>query len=63
MNHINKLQADNKQLTEKLNEVNQELANLMGYLSSKKFTGFENNYVNAIEMLNRVTEIRILINK
>jgi len=63
MNFINKLQADNSELTEKLNQVNQELTHFMSYLSGPKFTGIENNFVNAREVLDRVTEIRVLINK
>ena len=42
----------------KMNEIEAELINLLRYLSSDKFAGVENNFVNASEMFNRVFEIR-----
>jgi hypothetical protein len=44
-----------------LDLISEELTDTLVYLSSSKFQGFENNYVNAQEMANRILEIRSLI--
>lgn len=44
-----------------LDELVEELTHTLSYLSSSKFQGFENNYVNAQEMANRILEIRSII--
>ena len=44
-----------------LDLLSEELTNTLSYLCSSKFQGFENNYVNAQEMANRILEIRSLI--
>jgi hypothetical protein len=44
-----------------LDQLSDELTDTLSYLCSSKFQGFENNYVNAQEMANRVLEIRNLI--
>lgn len=40
-----------------------ELTTTAAYLRSAKFQGFENNFVNAQEMADRILEIRTLILK
>jgi hypothetical protein len=42
-------------------ELSEELTNTLSYLSSSKFQGFENNFVNAQEMASRIIEIRNMI--
>ena len=44
-----------------LDLISEELTDTLVYLSSSKFQGFENNYVNAQEMANRILEIRSII--
>lgn len=44
-----------------LDSISNELTELLIYLHSSKFHGFENNYVNAQEMANRILDIKRLI--
>ena len=56
---ILKNEIENK--SELLKNLSDELTNTLIYLSSNKFQGFENNFVNAQEMANRILEIRNII--
>lgn len=58
MRYINKLQAENEVLQHTLSIVEEELTQLLSYLSSPKFQGELNNYVNSDEMFQRIMEIR-----
>ncbi len=44
-----------------LKNLSDELTDTLIYLTSDKFRGFENNFVNAQEMANRIVEIRNII--
>lgn len=58
MNYIHKLQEENKSLKEDKNNINEELTELMAYLSSSKF--HKDNTITVQEIYNRLIQIRML---
>lgn len=58
MNFIQRLQEENKILQITIENTQEEIKELLEYLASDKFTGIENNYVNAKEMYQRIVELR-----
>jgi hypothetical protein len=58
MNYISKLQNETNDLKDQLETINRQLTNDLAYLSSEKFQGFENNYVNADEVKRILFELR-----
>lgn len=55
------LKSEIENRNELLKNLSDELTDTLIYLSSSKFQGFENNFVNAQEMANRILEIRNII--
>lgn len=62
MNYIKKLELENEELKKNLVATDTEIQNFLIYLTSDKFSGFENNFVNATEVRARLLEIRNQIN-
>lgn len=56
MRYINQLQADNAELTEKLELAQAEISELLGYLSSSKF--YNEDWVSAREMFTKLITLR-----
>lgn len=63
MRYINKLQTENEALKVRLTSIEDELTSVLSYLSSEKFQGELNNYVNSDEMFSRIREIRGMVQK
>lgn len=61
MNYIKKLEAEKKELSQTITDVNEALNDLLIYLNSSKFAGFENNYINAQEAFRSVKNIQDII--
>jgi hypothetical protein len=61
MHYSEVLRSEINRKNDLLDLLSEELTNTLAYLCSSKFQGFENNYVNAQEMANRILEIRSLI--
>jgi hypothetical protein len=51
---VNLLQSNNNKIADEVNEI-------LRYLSSSKFQGPDNNYVNAKEMYNRIMILRNMV--
>ena len=63
MNYIKQLQADKAELSGVIEKANQNLTNVLVYLSSNKFSGIDllgesKDFVSAVEMFNTIREIR-----
>jgi len=61
MHYSELLKSEINRKNDLLDLLSEELTDTLVYLCSSKFQGFENNYVNAQEMANRILEIRSLI--
>ena len=57
MNYIKKLELDNKNLVENINQIRQEIDLLRSYLNSSKFNCGDSldGYVNVKDVLNRLS--------
>jgi hypothetical protein len=58
MNYIKKLQAENDSLNSTLTDLKNLENDLRRYLTSDKFAGFENKFVNPDDILRRLDEFR-----
>lgn len=57
-NYITTLQGENAELKEQVLALRESLTDLLSYLGSSKFQGFDNDWVSASEMYRRVMELR-----
>lgn len=57
-NYIQTLQDQKAELHNRIDSTEEMCTELLRYLSSDKFSGADNNYVNATKMFNRVLAIR-----
>lgn len=58
MNYIKRLATENTELKENIEAVIDTLNDKLRYLSSSKFQGYENNFVNAEEAYKMIAEIK-----
>lgn len=61
MNYIKQLQQEVKAKEEQLQTAFDKTTDLLRYLSSEKFHGLENNYVNAEEARRLISELRSIV--
>jgi hypothetical protein len=61
MNYIKQLQNEVSAKNEQLQTAFDRTTDILRYLSSEKFHGFENNYVNTEEAKRLITELRNLV--
>ena len=62
MNYIKQLQQENAELKANRDYTERQITYLLTYLSSDKFQGIENNYVNAKEMFTQLLLLRSNLN-
>ena len=58
MHYTERMKHEIREKEETIQMINEELTNMMIYLSSEKFAGFENNFVNAQEMFEKLRNLR-----
>ena len=57
-NYITNLQTENAELKAQVEGLREGLTDLLSYLGSSKFQGFDNDWVSASEMFRKVMELR-----
>lgn len=63
IHYVQKLKNEISELNKKTEELDEEFTNIMKYLSSDKFIGFENNYINAKEVYEIFRNLREINSK
>lgn len=60
MNYIKQLQADNQELKNRLDTVEEQLIELLAYYNSNKFHGVENDYAHvSTDVYPRINAIKV----
>ena len=62
MNYIKQLQQENAELKANRDYTERQITYMLTYLSSDKFQGIDNNYVNAKEMFTKLLLLRSNLN-
>lgn len=62
MNYIQKLKQENEMLKQSIECADLKITEKLTYLTSSKFQGHENNFVNATEAYQMLMDIRMQLN-